>query len=197
MKKFIHLSFTIAAVFALFSFSANLVQSWTVDKAHSSVSFTVKHFFTPVTGKFEKYEGTLKFDPNNLAESKADFTIKVASVSTDDAKRDTHLQSGDFFDAKQFPDIRFASSRFEKKSDQDYIAYGKLTIKNVTKEIALPFTVLGVTEHPMKKGTTVMGMKAEINLNRNDYGVGTGSWAATMVVSNEVSIQVILEANHK
>lgn len=74
-----------------------------------------------MTGNFQKYEGTLKFDPDNLAESKADFTIKVGSVNTDDAKRDTHLQTDDFFDAKQFPNIIFTLSRFEKKSDQDYI----------------------------------------------------------------------------
>ena len=150
-----------------------------------------------MTGKFEEYEETLVFDPNNLSECKADFNIQVASVSTDGAKGDTHLQSGDFFDAKQFPDIRFASNCFEKKNDKDYLSYGKLTIKNVTKEIALPLTVLGVTEHPMMEGTTVMGIKAEIKLNRNDYGVGTESWAATMIVGDEVSIQVILEASHK
>jgi polyisoprenoid-binding protein YceI len=188
MKYLIHLSFITAVVFSLVAFSGKSVQNWKVDKSHSSVSFTVNHFFTPVTGNFEEYDGTLAFDPNNLSKSKADFTIKVASVSTDDKKRDNHLQSDDFFDAKQFADIRFESSRFEKKSDKDYVAYGKLTIKNVTKEIALPLTVLGVTQHPMMKGTTVMGIKAEIKLNRNDYGVGTGSWAATMVVGDEVSI---------
>ncbi|MFT4803589.1 MAG: polyisoprenoid-binding protein YceI [Cyclobacteriaceae bacterium] len=197
MKNLIRFSIITAVIFSLVAFSGISVQDWKVDKAHSSVSFTVNHFFTPVTGKFGEYDGILAFDPNNLSESKADFTIKVASVSTDDKKRDTHLQSGDFFDAKQFPDISFTSSRFEKKSEKDYVVYGKLTIKNVTKEIALPFTVLGETEHPMMKGTTVMGIKAEIKLNRNDYGVGTGSWAATMVVGNEVSIQVILEVNHK
>ncbi len=197
MKNLIRLSFISAVIFTLFAFSAGLAQNWKVDKAHSTVSFSVNHFFTPVNGRFDQYEGTFLFDPENLSESKADFTIKVASVKTQDTKRDNHLQSGDFFDAEKYPDIHFASARIEKKDGQNYIAHGKLTIRDVTNEIALPFTVLGVTDHPMMKGTTVMGIQAEAKLNRNDYGVGSGSWAATMVVGDEVNIKIILEANHK
>ena len=197
MKKIIYLSFISTVIFSLFAFSADSVQNWKVDKAHSTVSFSIKHFFTPVNGRFDEYEGTFLFDQDNLSESKADFTIKVASVNTQDIKRDNHLQSGDFFDAKKYPVIHFVSSSFEKKDGQNYVAHGKLTIRDVTNEIALPFTILGVTEHPMMKGTTVMGIQAEAKLNRNDYGVGSGNWAATMVVGDEVNIKIILEVNHK
>ena len=93
--------------------------------------------------------------------------------------------------------MRFVSSRFEKKDGQNYVAYGKLTMRDVTKDIALPFTVLGTMQHPMMKGTTVMGIQAETTLNRNDDGVGTGSWAATMVVGNEVDIKITMEVDHK
>jgi len=75
--------------------------------------------------------------------------------------------------------MTFQSTRFEKKSDKEYVVYGKLTIRDVTKEIALPFKVTGEMEHPMMRGTLILGLAANLKINRNEYGVGTGSWAAT------------------
>ncbi len=195
MKSIFRLTSGLAIVAALFSFTYLLAPptQWKVDKAHTSVGFSINHFFTPVQGAFQKFDGDIKFDPDNLSQSKVIFTVEVASVSTQDAKRDKHLQSGDFFDAKQFPQMKFASSHFEKKGENDYVAYGKLTIKDVTKEIALPFKVLGVADHPMMKGSKMIGISAETSINRNEYGVGTGSWAATMVVGDNVNIKITLE----
>jgi len=197
MKNVIHLSFLAVAVLTVFAFSSIPSQKWEVDKAHSGVNFSITHFFTPVNGRFENYKGTFLFDANNLTESKVDFTIQVASVNTQNAKRDKHLQSGDFFNAESFPDIRFVSTKIVKKGKNKYLAHGKLTIKDVTKDIALPFTVLGTTDHPMMKGTKVMSIKAETTINRNHYGVGTGDWAATMVVGSDVNIEIIMEVNSK
>ncbi len=91
--------------------------------------------------------------------------------------------------------MTFISTRFEKKSDKDYMAYGKLTIRNVSKEIALPFKITGEMEHPMMKGTIILGLASSIKINRNDYGVGTGSWATTMVVGDNVDIDINMELN--
>ena len=199
MKSIFRLTFGLAIAAALFSFTLLLAPAkhWKVDKAHSAITFSVNHLFTPVEGRFQKFDDEFLFDPENLQESKASFSIDVTSVNTQESKRDKHLQSPDFFDAGKYPAIKFASTRFEKKNGNSYVAYGKLTIKDVTKDIELPFKVLGTADHPMMKGTKVMSIQSELSLNRNDYGVGTGSWAATMVVGDEVNVKITLEANSK
>ena len=168
--------------------------SWNIDDNHTSISFEVDHFFTPVAGSFKKFEGELNFDPDNLEGSKATFTVQIASVETDNEKRNNHLLTGDFFDAKKFPEMSFSSTSFAKEGD-DFILNGKLTIRDVTKDVNVPVKLLGLGEHPMKKGKLITAMRAEFSINRNDYGVGTGSWAATAVVGDEVNINVLLEAN--
>jgi len=182
----------------LFSFTTSNLEApnWNIDTSHSKISFEVNHFFTPVEGYFNDYIGELNFDPSDLEGSSVNFTVKVASVKTDSEKRDNHLQSGDFFDAEKFPEMKFSSTSFSK-TDNGYIAKGNLTIKETTKSVEIPFKVLGMGNHPMKKGTLMLGIKGGLTINRNDYGVGTGSWAATAVVGEEVTIKVIIEANRK
>jgi len=167
---------------------------WNIDNNHTSISFEVNHFFTPVTGSFKDFEGNLSFDAENLEGSSASFTVQIASVETDSDKRNGHLQSADFFDAKKFPEMKFTSSSFSQDGD-NYVLNGKLTIRDVTKEVKIPVKLLGLGDHPMKKGKLITAMRAEFSLNRNDYGVGTGSWAATAVVGDEVKVSVLLEAN--
>jgi polyisoprenoid-binding protein YceI len=171
--------------------------AWKIDNSHSSVAFSINHFLIPVDGRFNSFDGSVKLDKDNLLNSKADFTIDVSSVDTRDTKRDNHLQSGDFFDAKKFPKITFASTKFEDKGNGNYVVHGKLTIRDVTKEVALPFKILGETEHPMMKGTLVSGVQLKTTINRNDYGVGSGNWAMTAVVGDEVEIKVTLELTRK
>lgn len=180
---------------SVFSVNAQNAAMWKVDKAHTSVNFSVNHFFSSVTGKFTSFEGNINFDPANLQGSSVNFTIPVKSVNTDDSKRDKHLQSDAFFDANTYPDMTFTSTKFEKKSEKDYVAYGKLTIRNISKDIALPFKITGQMEHPMMKGTIILGLASTMKINRNDYGVGTGSWATTMVVGDNVDININMELN--
>jgi polyisoprenoid-binding protein YceI len=198
MKNIFRLTASLAVLISLFSFTLYFApaKKWEVDKAHSAVTFSIKHMFTPVEGRFDGYEGEFIFDPENLEGSRANFTIEVASVNTPVDKRDNHLQSADFFNAEKYPKMKFVSTRFAKKK-KGYVLYGKLTIKDVTKEVELSFQVLDVGDHPMMEGAKVMGIQAETTLNRNDYGVGTGSWAATMVVADEVKVKVNLEAMSK
>ncbi len=195
-SKIKKISLAVILIFAGFtSTMAQNATSWELDKAHSSVNFSINHFFSAVTGKFSTFSGKFNFDPKNPAGGQMEFTVNVNSVNTDDAKRDNHLQSGDFFDAKKFPIMFFKSTRIEKKSDTEFTVYGKLTIKDVTKEIALPFKIKGEMEHPMKKGTLILGLSTDVKINRTEFGVGTGSWAATMVVGDEVAIHIPLELN--
>lgn len=189
----------LALVFSLASFTsiAPEADSWNVDKGHSSVSFSVNHFFSPVVGRFNDFTSALKFDPADLDGSSVSFTVQIASISTQDAKRDKHLQSKSFFNAKQFPQMSFKSSKFEKVDDKNYNVTGKLTIRDITKEVTIPINVLALQQHPMKKALMIAALKTEFKINRNDYGVGTGSWAAATVVGDEVSITVLVEATRK
>lgn len=166
---------------------------WEIDSAHSAINFTINHFFTPVDGTFEDYDATVMFNPDDLENSMIDVTIPVTSINTRNDRRDGHLQSEDFFNAEQWPNISFESSSIESRGDNQFVAIGELTIRDVTREFELPFTLQGMMDHPMQENTTVAGIVANAKLMRTDYGVGVGDWAATAVVGDEVNIQLNLE----
>lgn len=177
--------------------NAQNATKWKIDKKHTSVNFSINHFFSSVPGKFTDFDGMIHFDPNNLKGSKVDFSVSINSVDTDNRKRDKHLQSKDFFDAKTYSKMSFQSTKIEKKSDKEYLIHGKLTIKDKTKNVVLPMKITGKMEHPMMKGTIILGVVIDTTIDRTDYGVGTGDWAATMVVGNEVKIHIPMELNRK
>lgn len=170
-------------------------QSWIVDKPHSSLNFSVRHFFTPVNGRFNDFQADILFDTEDLDNSRLDVTIPVESINTQNEKRDNHLKSEDFFNAAEWPDIRFESHTIEQTGENQYVAHGSLTIRNETRSFELPFELLGIMDHPMKENTKVAGFTASTTLNRTDFGVGVGDWAATMVVGDEVDIQLNVELN--
>ena len=194
-KRMLNLS-KIIVLGLLLSFTTKDAEAptWNIDNNHTSISFEATHFFTPVAGSFKNFDGNLNFDPENLESSSADFTVQIASVETDNEKRNGHLQSEDFFDAKKYPEMKFTSSSFAKNGE-DYTIIGNLTFRDITKEISVPVKMLGIGDHPMKKGKLNTAMRAEFSLNRNDYEVGSGSWTATAVVGDEVKVSVLLEAN--
>jgi polyisoprenoid-binding protein YceI len=170
---------------------------WVIDASHSKVGFNVRHFFTPVNGSFDAYEADVRFSPDDLANSSISVTIDVKSVNTDNQRRDEHLMSGDFFNAETWGTITFKSSTISSTGDNTFVAKGELTIRDVTRTIDLPFTLLGVMDHPWQAGKKVAGITASTKLNRNDYGVGTGDWAATAVIGDEVIVNIDLELNTK
>lgn len=169
--------------------------AWTLDEAHSTIQFSVTHFFTPVTGRFEDYQTDIQFDPNDLENSSIDVTIPISSINTQNERRDNHLNSEDFFNSENWPNIQFSSNNIRSTGDNKFVAVGDLTIRDVTKQIELPFTLLGVMDHPMRENVKVAGITASTTINRTDYGVGVGDWAATMVVGDEVDINLNLELN--
>ena len=170
------------------------VPSWTIDKGHSSVSFAVRHYFSNVIGTFDDFEGTLAFDPENLKESSIAFNIKVASVNTKNERRDGHLQSKDFFNAEQWPEMKFVSSSLTAVDDH-FVVKGEMTIRDVTKTVEIPVKFLGQMKHPRREGSYIGGFSAEFTINRNDYGVGVGNWAATATIGGEVKVTINLEVN--
>jgi len=168
---------------------------WEIDRSHSAINFTINHFFTPVDGTFSDYSAEINFDPENLDASSINVSIPVESVNTRNDRRDNHLLSDDFFNAEQWPSIQFVSNSIEQTGNNQFVAKGQMTIRDVTREFELPFELLGVMDHPMQENTRVAGIVANAELMRTDYGVGVGDWAATAVVGDRVNITLNLELN--
>ncbi len=165
-----------------------------IDPVHSSIGFTVRHMvIANVKGYFKEFSGTIIYDENDITRSSVSVTIKTASINTENPKRDAHLRSPDFFDAEKYPEITFKSKRILKEKD-GYIAVGDLTMRGVTREIRIPFQILGKVTDPW--GNTRLGVEASLKLNRHDYGI---SWSQTLdngglVVGDEVKIDLNIEA---
>ena len=189
--------FIFLSVIGVFTSQAQQTKEWKLDKDHTSVTFAVKHFFSTVNGNFTNFNGSFYFDPDKLSDSKFTFAVPVASINTNNKKRDTHLNSEDFFYADKFPEMIFVATKFEKKSDKDFIVHGDLTIKDITKKVAIPFNITGEMDHPMMKGTKILGLAFNTKIDRTDYKVGTGDWASTMVVGNTVDVIINMELNRK
>lgn len=153
-------------LFLFASFFTNLAaqQYKPVDES-STVKFRIKNFGFNVNGKFSGLQGTIKFDPNSIATSSFEVSIDANSVDTDIDARDNHLRKPEYFDVKNFPRIKFVSTKItpSTKAGTLYV-FGKLTIKNTTKELSFPFTA-------EQKGNGY-NFKGEFKLNRRDFGVG-------------------------
>ncbi len=176
---------------------------WNVDASHTEITFSVRHFFTPVSGSFRSFDIALDFDGENPENSHVKVTIEVASIDTRNERRDNHLRSGDFFEADRYPHMTFESTSVRRVSENRLVATGNLTIKDTTREIELPITLLGVMELPAQMQEMMGGIKevasftADTRIDRRDFGVGVGNWAETAVVGAEVSIAIALEANRR
>jgi polyisoprenoid-binding protein YceI len=183
--------------------AAPTMGAWSADPAHTEINFSVKHFFTPVTGSFGDYEIDFDYNPENPEKSTVEARIKVASINTGNQKRDDHLRSADWFEADKHPYMTFKSTSVRKVSDNKLIASGPLTIKGKSQQVEMPITILGNQMIPeemqqMMGGTKhVASFQATTVIDRGDFGVGVGNWAATMVVGSEVSIEILLEAHNK
>jgi polyisoprenoid-binding protein YceI len=177
-----------ALALSLASVAFGDVPEWKIDPAHSSVGFNVRHFFNKVPGSFSKFEGVIRFDPENVAASSAEATIQVASVNTNAPKRDAHLQNEDFFLSEKFPAITFKSKSWVKTGDNTFDVTGDLTIKDVSREVVLKTTLLGIG--PGRPGKTVSGWEATTTLNREDFGLTYGQG----IVGNEVEIVLNIQA---
>ena len=189
--------FIFVLVLGVLNSQAQQAKEWKLDKNHTSVTFTVKHFFTNVNGNFTDYDGSFYFDPDKPSASKFTFSIPVSSINTNNKKRDADLVSDNFFNAEKYPEIKFVSAKFEKKSATEFIVHGDLLIKDITKKVAIPFEITGQMEHPMREGTKLIGLSFNTSLNRTDYKVGTGNWATTLVVGDNVDIEINMELTRK
>jgi len=177
--------------------SVALVQAqttWNIDPSHTSIRFAVDHMvISEVEGIFSKYEGSVIATKDDFSNAKINFTVDVNSVNTDNAKRDEHLRSADFFETEKFPKMTFVSSSVTKTGTGKYNLKGKLTLHGVTKDIALMMTYGGTTKDPW--GNTKAGLKVTGVINRTDFGLKYNSVleAGSLMIGEEVTITAKVE----
>jgi len=167
---------------------------WVLDPTHSEVGFKVKHLmFTNVSGNFTKFEATATSDDENFDNSSFDFSADVDSINTNNADRDGHLKSADFFDAEKFPKLAFKSTSVAKAEEGEYVVTGDLSLHGETKPVTLAVEYGGIQKDPwgnIKSGFSVTG-----KINRKDFGL---SWNAALetggvMLGEEVKIALELQ----
>ncbi|MGJ1196419.1 YceI family protein [Sphingobacterium spiritivorum] len=162
---------------------------WNLDSAHSELEFKVKHMMiSNVKGLFQDFEIQLEGNGEDLTSATIKAAIKTDSINTKNEQRDQHLKSGDFFDAANYPEIKFVSTSIVKKSEDEFAVTGDLTIKDVTKSITLDVDFGGVAVDPW--GNSKAGYTFSGKINRSDFGL---TWNAALetggvMVSEEVKI---------
>lgn len=163
-------------------------QTWTIDKAHSKVGFTVIHLMlSEVDGNFKTFDAKITAAKPDLSDAVFDLTADINSVNTDNERRDGHLKSPDWFDAAKYPTLTFKSTSFKKVEGKKYKATGDLTMHGVTKPVTLDVTMNGpvTNENPRGKQEKA-GFKINGMLKRTDFGVGSSS---TVTVSDEIELK--------
>ncbi|WP_086253498.1 YceI family protein [Campylobacter sp. P091] len=188
MKKQILTS--VAALGLLFGAANATVYS--VDTAHSSTTFKIKHLqVSNVTGSFGKFAGEV--DITNKIPSSLTATIDVNSINTNNDGRDAHLQKADFFDSAKFPQIKFAMKSYEKSGDGEGKIKGDLTIRDVTKPVVLNYEFGGVSKN--KQGTEIVGFSLEGKIKRSDFNFAPDS--STVALGDEIKLNIEIEAVKK
>lgn len=167
--------------FTLHAWAAN---AWPVDTAQSSLTFSGTQAGAPFSGTFAKFTPDIRFDPKDLGTSRFDVTIDLASVNSKDAERDDTIRSDDFFAVKRWPTARYVAEQFVDRGGGKYTATGRLTLRDVTRDVPLEFTL--TTD---AKGTWLRG---DATLRRLDFGVGQGEWKDTSWVGNDVRVTFAL-----
>jgi polyisoprenoid-binding protein YceI len=185
-----------AALFAAASalaLPAAAAETYAIDKSHSEVLFSVKHLVSRVTGRFQDFDGKIVVDRAKPEASSAAFTVKATSVNTNEAKRDAHLRTAEFFDVEKFPEITFKSNKVTSKAKDTFDVLGDLTIRGISKPVVLAVSHTGDVKDPW--GNEKAGFTATTTVNRKDYGM---LWNKALdqggfVLGDEVTITINLE----
>ena len=169
--------------------------TWTLDPAHSSIEFSAKHMMiSTVRGRLGEVNGELIVDERNPANSTVEVTVDIAGLTTNEASRDTHLRSADFFDAENHPEATFRSTRVEPLSEDRFRVTGDLTIRGTTRSITLDVEREGEGVDPW--GNVKAAFAASTTLNRKDFGL---NWnvaleAGGVLVSDKIKLEISVQA---
>lgn len=157
---------------------------WKVDPSHSEIGFKVRHMMiSTVSGNFTDFDLEVYTDNDEFKNANINFSAKTSSINTQNADRDNHLKSADFFDADQYPEIKFVSESFDGKN-----LVGQLTIKDVTQPVTLQVDFNGVLVDPY--GQTKAGFEVEGKISRKEFGLNWNALteAGSVVVSDQVRL---------
>lgn len=165
-------------------------ETYNIDTAHSFANFSIRHVVAKTSGSFNDIKGVIKIDKENLANSSVEAKISVASISTGLAKRDDHIKKPEYLDAANFGEISFVSSKVEAKSATEGVMTGQFTLHGVSKEIAIPFKVLGFGSDPW--GGMRSGFEGKTTIKASDYGFG---WMAkpNAPVGDDIEVVLLIE----
>lgn len=165
-----------------------------IDPSHSTVGFKIRHLaISSVPGRFADFSGTVEFDPKQVASSRAEASIAIKSINTENKKRDDHLRGADFFDEAKHPAITFKTTKIEPVSETTFKATGDLTMHGVTQPVTLDVEHTGSATDPW--GNKRVGFAATTSLSRKDFGI---TWnkaldAGGVVVGDEVKVTLEIE----
>lgn len=167
---------------------------WVIDPTHSEMLFKVKHLMiTNVKGEFRNFNSSIVCEGEDFSKSKVFAHIEAGSIFTNNTDRDNHLKSADFFDAEQYPELKFEGTSFTKLDNENYQLRGLLTIKDVSKEVGFDVEFGGFMKDPY--GNEKAGFSLSGKINRKDWGL---NWNASLeaggvMVSDEVRINAELQ----
>jgi polyisoprenoid-binding protein YceI len=166
--------------------------TWAIDPVHSSINFWVRHLMvSKIRGRFDNFSGAIVVAEDGTPSVRAE--IAVGSLDTGNDQRDGHVKSADFFDVEQYPVATFAASTVESNGD-NYVLRGELTLKGVTRPVALDLDFYGV--NPGMGHGEVAGFEASVVLNRKDFGIDIDMPLETggVVVGDKVTVTLEIEA---
>jgi polyisoprenoid-binding protein YceI len=170
-------------------------ERWEIDSSHSGIHFSVRHLvIAKVRGQFSRWSGTVVVPDGDFSKASIEAVIDASSIETGVADRDAHLRSADFFDVAQFPEVRFTASRVEAKGADELRLVGQLTIKGITREVALEVEQLGQVQDPW--GNQRAAFSAKTAIDRKDFGL---TWnqvleAGGVAVGDRVTLEIEVEA---
>jgi polyisoprenoid-binding protein YceI len=163
------------------------VTHYVLDPAKSVLEFNFSQAGAQNKGHFKRFTSTFDFSPDNLSASRLEVTVEVATVDSGDQERDDTLRDTELFAVKKFPQAHFSAAQILKTAS-GYEAVGKLTLRDATRDLRVPFTFRTASE----QGANVGYMNGKTTLKRLDFGVGQGDWKATDQVGNEVGVSFAL-----
>jgi polyisoprenoid-binding protein YceI len=158
---------------------------YTMDAAGSSLGFVAEQTGAKFEGSFRKFDAKISFKPADLAASRFDVMVDPASADTGEEQRDTTLRGPDFFDVAHFKTAHFVTTSFRKTGDTGYEATGKLTLRDVTRDVTIAFRFTTRKEGAVDASY----LTGSANLKRLDFGVGRGEYADTETIGNDVEIK--------
>jgi len=170
-------------------------ERWEIDSSHSSLHFSVRHLvIAKVRGSFERWSGTIQVPDGDFSKATVTVTIDASSINTGVADRDAHLKSPDFFDAAQYPELRFVATRVQPGSGTDIDVVGDLTIRGTTREVVLRVEQHGQAKDPW--GNVRVAFTAKTSVDRKDFGLTWNQVLETggVMVGDRVDIEAEIEA---